>query len=73
LAVYVVADLRVVEVGVPVDLHRAGDVSDVVKQDVFVGFDDRQPGRTQPGRQPVGGDEALRVGIGSERLIGICG
>ena len=67
LAVDVVADPRVVEVGVPVDLHRAGDMADVVEQDVLVGFDDRQTGRAHVGRQPVGGDQPFGVGVGRQR------
>ena len=40
----VVADHRIIEIGVPVDLHRTGDVADVVEQGVLVGFDDGQAG-----------------------------
>ena len=73
LAVDVVADPGVVEVGVPVDLHRAGNVADVVEQDVLVGFDDRQTGRAHVGREPVGGDEPFGVGVGRQRGAWICG
>ena len=68
------ADL-IVEFGVPVDLHRAGDVAGVVEQHVFVGFDHDQPGFAQVLRQPLGGDQPLgmrvllegRGGVGSYR------
>src|SRR5699024_5975446 len=41
-AVDVVAGDGVVEVQVPVDLHRAGDVAGLVQQHVLVGLDDDQ-------------------------------
>jgi hypothetical protein len=44
-AVDVVAGDRVVELGVPVDLHRAGDVPGVVEQDVLVRLHHHQTGR----------------------------
>jgi hypothetical protein len=34
--------VRVVEVGVPVDLHRAGDMAGVIQQHILVGLDDDQ-------------------------------
>lgn len=68
----VVALHRVVEVGVPVDLHGARDVPRLVEQDVLVGLDDHQVGGAGPGvellLQPLGGDEALRVRVGGELL-----
>ena len=70
-AVDVVADVGVVEVGVPVDLHRARNVAGVVEQHVFVGLDDGQPGPAEVARQPVGGDQAFRVGEIGQGGIGI--
>ena len=43
-AVDVVAGDGVVQLGVPVDLHRARDVAGVVEQHVLVGLDDDEPG-----------------------------
>ena len=54
LAVEVVAGERVLEVGVPVDLHRAGDVAGVVEQHVLVGLDDDHVGVVEVLGQPVG-------------------
>ena len=51
LAVDVVALHRVVEVGVPVDLDRAGDVAGLVEQDVLVGLDDDEAGRRRGARR----------------------
>ena len=56
-AVDVVADDRVVEVGVPVDLDRAGDVAGLVQQHVLVGLDDDQAGVAEVLGEPLGGDE----------------
>ena len=70
-AVDVVAYVRVVEVGVPVDLHRARDVAGVVEQHVLVGLDDGQPGPAEIARQPVGGDQAFRMGVIGQGGIGI--
>ena len=70
-AVDVVADVRVVEVGVPVDLHRAGDVAGVVEQDVLVGLHDGQPGAAEIGRQPIRGDQAFGMRISGEGGIWI--
>src|SRR6185312_4742328 len=51
---------------VPVDLDRAGDVAGVVEQHVLVGLDHHEPGFTQVLGQPLGGDQALRVGVGGQ-------
>src|ERR1700744_3474986 len=66
LAADVIADSRVVEIGVPVDLDGAGDVPDVVEQDILVGLHDRQTGGAQVGGDPVGGDQSLRVRVGRQ-------
>ena len=52
LGVDVVARDRVVQVGVPVDLDRAGDVAGVVEQDVLVGLDDHEAGVVEVLGQP---------------------
>ncbi len=62
-AVDVVAHDRVVELGVPVDLHRAGDVAGLVEQDVLVGFDDDQPGLAEAGLEPLARDEPAGLGV----------
>ena len=72
LTVDVVAHVRIVEVGVPVDLHRAGNVAGVVEQYVLIGLDDDQPRPAQIARQPIGGDQPFGVGVGGEGGIGVC-
>ncbi len=47
----------------PVDLDRAGNVTDLVEQHVLVRFDDDQPRRTEVVLQPVGGDQTRRVRV----------
>ena len=69
----VVARDRVVELGVPVDLDRAGDVAGLVEQDVLVRLDDHQPRIAQVLRQPVGGNQPLRVGVVGKLGGGIVG
>ena len=59
----VVAHDRVVELGVPVDLHRARDVAGLVEQHVLIGFDDDQAGFAEVRGEPFGGDETLGVGV----------
>ncbi len=57
----------------PVDLYRAGDVADVVEQNVLVRFDDGQAfGAEMPG-EPIGGHQAFGVGVVLQRGAGICG
>lgn len=73
LAVDVVAHPWVVEVGVPVDLDGAGNMADVVEQDVLVGFDDRQARRAHVCRQPVGGHEPFGMGVGRQGGARVCG
>ena len=71
LAVDVVADDRIVQLGVPVDLDRAGDVAGLVEEDVLVGFDHHQAWVVQVLRQPVGCDQLLGMGVFGELGIGI--
>ena len=61
--VEVVAGHLVVQLGVPVDLDRAGDVAGVVEQHVLVGLDDDEALVAEVLGQPLGGDQALRVGV----------
>nr|GLJ70948.1 hypothetical protein GCM10017583_02030 [Agromyces mediolanus] len=71
LAVEVVADDGVVELRVPVDLHRTGDVAGLVEQYVLVRLDHHETGFAQSFGEPLGGDEPLRVGVLGELLGGI--
>ena len=63
VAVEVVALHLVVQLGVPVDLDRAGDVAGVVEQHVLVALHHHQARGAQVLGQPVGGDQALGVGV----------
>jgi hypothetical protein len=71
VGVHVVADDRVVQVGVPVDLDRAGDVTGVVDEHVLVRLGDDDGRIVQVGGEPLGRDETLGVGVGGELRIGI--
>jgi hypothetical protein len=71
LVVDVVADDGVVEVGVPVDLHRSRDVSGLVEEHVFIGFDHDEAGFTEVFGEPLGGDETLWVGVLGELRCGV--
>jgi len=62
-AVDVIAHHGVVELGVPVDLDRSGDVPGLVEQDVLIGFDDDEAGLIEPGLQPFAGDEPTGLGV----------
>src|SRR5699024_10106484 len=65
-AVDVVAGDGVVEVQVPVDLHRAGDVAGLVQQHVLVGLDDDQVLGAAVGEligEPLRGHQLLGVGV----------
>ena len=53
----------VVQLEVPVDLDRAGDVAGVVEQHVLVRLDDHQAGRVEVGGQPLGGDQLVGVRV----------
>jgi cell division protein ZapE len=69
LTIDVIALDGVVEVGVPVDLDRALDVSGLVEQYVFIRLDDHEAWRADVRRQPVRSDEALRMGVACESCI----
>ena len=69
--VHVVAGDRVVEFGMPVELDRAGDVAGLVEQHVLVGFGHHQAGVVEVLRDPLGGDDHLRVGVLKELRRGI--
>src|SRR5581483_5712271 len=62
-AVEVVPRHLVVELRVPVDLDRPGDVAGVVEQHVLVGLDDHDVGVVEVVGQPAGRDELLGVGV----------
>src|SRR5690606_32755623 len=72
-AVDVVAGHRIVEVTAPVDLGGAGHMPDVIEQDVFVRFDDLEPGSADVCRQPWRGYESLWVCVGTEGGSGVRG
>ena len=59
----VVAGDRVVELGVPVELHRAGDVAGLVEQHVLVGLRHHQARVVEVLGDPLGRHDGLRVGI----------
>src|SRR5690606_5680753 len=63
----------VVEVGVPVQVHRAGDVAGGVQQHVLVRLDHRQPRVTEVLGEPGGRDEPLRVRVLGETGLRISG
>ena len=66
LSVDVVAHDRVVELGVPVDLHRARDVAGLVQQHVLVGFDHDQARSAEALCEPLGGHESAGFGVFGE-------
>ena len=55
----VIAHGLILQVGSPVDMHRAGDVPRVVEENVLVAFDDADGRILQMRRNPVGGDECF--------------
>ena len=59
----VVAGDRVVELGVPVELDRTGDVAGLVQQHVLVGLGDDEAGVVEVLGHPLGRDEHLRAGV----------
>src|SRR5699024_9648283 len=70
LPVDVVAGDGIVEVEVPVDLHRAGDVAGLVEQHVLIGFDDDEIRGTTGGEligEPLRGHELLGPGVVLQR------
>jgi hypothetical protein len=54
---------RVVEVGMPVDLDRRGDVAGLVEQHVLIRFGDDETRFAEVLLQPFGRHETLRVGV----------
>src|SRR5258706_63363 len=72
VGVELAAGAVVVELGVPVDFHRPGDVSGAVEQHVLVGFDDDEARVVEMLGKPRRGDQPLRVRVGAElgRWIG---
>ena len=58
-AVDVVAGHRVVQIEVPVDLHRPRDVAGLVQQDVLVALHDDQAGVAEVLGQPLGADQPV--------------
>ena len=62
---------RVLEIGVPVDLHGAGDVAGVVEEHVLVGFHDHEAGVLGVLGEPVGGDQPLGMGVTLQLLGGV--
>ena len=67
-AVDVVAGDRVVQVGEPVELDRAGDVAGVIQQHVLIRLGHHQVGVVEVLDQPAGGDQPLGMGEGTQLL-----
>jgi hypothetical protein len=63
-----VAGDRVVQVGLPIDLLGAGDVPDVVQEDVLVRLEDPHLRVLQVLGDPIGADERVRVVIASHSI-----
>ena len=63
LGVDIVADDLVLQVSLPVDPDRAGDVAHVVEQHVLVALDDPDLGVLQVFLDPVGRDQDLGVSV----------
>src|SRR5437660_1689097 len=61
----------VLEVGVPVDLDRSGDVPAVVQPDVLVGLDDHEARIVCVLGEPLGRDQLVRVGVALQLLGGV--
>src|SRR5690606_19536117 len=62
LAVDVVAHDRVVEFGVPVDLHRTRNMAGLVEEYVFIGLDDDESGFAETSGEPLRADQASGFG-----------
>jgi hypothetical protein len=69
--VHIVAGHRVVELSVPVELHRARDVTGLIQQHVLVGLGHDQARVVQVPGQPPGRDEHLRAGVVLELRRGV--
>jgi hypothetical protein len=67
----VVAYERVVQVGVPVDLDRAGDVARLVEEDVLVTLDDNQTWIVEMLGEPCRAHKGLRVDVVVELRVGV--
>ena len=65
-SVDVVPHDRVVEFGVPVDLHRARDVPGLVQEHILIGFDHDQTRCSEMLGQPLRADQTLRGGVVGE-------
>lgn len=63
LAVDVVPHDRVVELRVPVHLHRSGNVARLVEEHVLVRLDDHEAGLSQVGGEPLGRHQAAGLGV----------
>ena len=72
-AVDVVARNGVVELGVPVELDRAGDVTGLVQQHVLIGLGYHQARIIEVLRHPLGGDDHFGVGVFLQLSRGIIG
>ncbi len=59
----VVPDDGIVQILLPVDLQRAGNVACVVEQHILVGFEDAHVGIVQMFGHPIGADQNLGMGI----------
>ncbi len=69
--VHIVAGDRIVELGVPVELHRARDMAGLIQQHVLVGLgNDKTRVLKVPG-QPPGRDEHFRPGVVLELRRGV--
>ena len=66
-----VAPHRVLQLGLPVELHRAGDVALVVCAGVFVDLDEDDAGLTEILLGPVGSDEHVRSAHAGDLLSGL--
>src|SRR5579884_3484674 len=54
---------RILQLRVPIQFHRAGDMADVVQQDIFSRLDDPHVWIVEMSRNPVRGYEHVRAGV----------
>ena len=59
----VIANNGILQIGPPIDVNGAGNVPGVVKQNVFVRFDDANAVVFEVLRQPVGVDQRFRMRV----------